>query len=87
MLVHYSLSRPSSALPCYTSASATAWPKRASHRNLFVRAEAADYCDLPNYNVPDMEKRKTMNALLLGAVALPTAQMAYVYLSALVPAK
>ncbi len=56
-------------------------------RGVRVRSEAADYCDLPEYSVPDLEKRKTMNALLLGAVGLPTAQMAYTYLSVLVPVK
>ncbi len=66
--------------------------RRAAARSLLgnvlrVRAEAADYCDLPEYRVPNLDKRRTMNALVLGAVGLPTAQMAVTYLSVLVPVK
>ena len=55
-----------------------------------VRAQAdsfsRDYCDLPLYQAPpDMEKRRTMNALLMAAVSLPTAHLGYTYLSSLVP--
>jgi len=87
MLAYYSQSRPSAALACRNRPSATAWHKTTFRRITLIRAESADYCELRHYDVPDMEKRKTMNAILLGAIAMPTAQMAYVYLSALVPAK
>ncbi|GKE76054.1 cytochrome b6-f complex iron-sulfur subunit, chloroplastic, partial [Tanacetum coccineum] len=40
---------------------------------------------IPADNVPDMEKRKLMNLLLLGALGLPTAGMLYPYTYFLVP--
>ena len=40
---------------------------------------------IPADRVPDMEKRKTMNLLLLGAIGLPTATMLYPYTYFFVP--
>lgn len=40
---------------------------------------------IPADRVPDMEKRKTLNLLLLGALGLPTATMLYPYTYFLVP--
>lgn len=40
---------------------------------------------IPADRVPDMGKRNTMNLLLLGAIALPTATMLYPYTYFFVP--
>lgn len=61
--------------------------RRSARRLVSVRAEA-DFCDLPMYReAPDMDKRRTLNALVLGACALPTAHMAGTYLYSLVPVR
>ncbi|GJT33089.1 ubiquitin carboxyl-terminal hydrolase 14 isoform X1 [Tanacetum coccineum] len=51
-------------------------------RGMKVTCQAAS---IPADNVPDMEKRKLMNLLLLGALGLPTAGMLYPYTYFLVP--
>lgn len=64
-------------------------PAQARRMLLLPRAEAADSCQLPAdwADVPDEGKRRTLNLILAGALALPTAQMGYTYLSVLVPVK
>ena len=69
----------------------SAWSTRCQRRSTLhaatVRADA-DFCELPMYReVPDMDKRRTLNKLVLGAVALPATSMAWAYLSALIPAR
>jgi hypothetical protein len=63
-------------------------PSLRSFRSVRAQAESLsrDFCDLPLYQAPpDMDKRRTMNALLMAAVALPIADMGYMYLSSLAP--
>lgn len=94
--------QPSSTMPFRAAtitrpAAAACWStsRRANRPRIphIVRASAdplndGAYCDLPLYaEAPDMDKRRLMNALVLGAVALPTAQATYTYLSVLMPAK
>ncbi|XP_071736628.1 cytochrome b6-f complex iron-sulfur subunit, chloroplastic-like [Rutidosis leptorrhynchoides] len=71
---------PSQGLIAKSSSSAAATDK--SQRMMTVTCQAGS---IPADRVPDMEKRKLMNLLLLGAIGLPTTGMLYPYTYFLVP--
>jgi cytochrome b6-f complex iron-sulfur subunit len=56
--------------------------ERASQRSITCQAASS----IPADRVPDMEKRKLMNLLLLGAISLPTVGMVVPYGAFFVPA-
>lgn len=77
----------SCALQCPTFRPAAALPRR--HRRTVLARADADSCRIPDdYSAPDppsLEKRATLNLLLIGAVALPSAGMLGPYLASFVP--